>query len=112
VGFIQYQKIATWFQNHATADSADKDPESHRGVRSFIRATTAKDAGATIFKHKVLEEINNQTDAAPGSKDWLAKYPAGLSKVFSELDDDEIEECERTMEKWNKNGPGEKKQQL
>ena len=53
-----------------------------------------------IFRDRIHDEVTLQMDAAPGSHEWLAKYPAALSKVYKELDDDEMAQCEQTLEEW------------
>ena len=50
-------------------------------------------------------------DAAPGSHEWLAKYPTALSKVYKELNDDEMAQCEQILEEWEVNRLGEVQQQ-
>ena len=67
-----------------------------------------KDVVKFIFRDRIHDEVALQMDAALGSHEWLAKYPAALSKVYKELDDDEIEQ---TLEEWEVNGPGEVQQQ-
>lgn len=106
------QKISTWFQNNTKSDSADKEPEDKRGVRSYVRASTAKDAAASLYKDRVHDLIKEKTDSPSGSKDWISHYPAALSKVFLELDEEELERCDETMEEWNKNGPGVAQQKV
>jgi len=101
----------TWFQNQTKADTANKDPEARCGVRSFIRVSTAKDVAAVLYKDRVYKEIKTKTTAVPGSKLWLAMYPKALTKVFGKLSEEELEECDTTMEEWNKNGPGKAQQQ-
>ena len=70
-----------------------------------------KDVMKFIFRDRIHDEVALQTDAALGSHEWLAKYPAALSKVYKELDDDEMAQCKQTLEEWEVNGPGEVQQQ-
>ena len=70
-----------------------------------------KDIMKFIFRDRIHDEVTLQTDDAPGSHEWLAKYPAGLSKVYKELNDDEMAQCKQTLEEWEVNGPGEVQQQ-
>ena len=44
-----------------------------------------KDVVKFIFRDRIHDEVALQMDAALGSHEWLAKYPAALSKVYKEL---------------------------
>ena len=87
--------------------SAEDAPETRKGIRSYIRASTAKDAAGSIHKDRINQIIQAKTESRSGSKDWLAHYPRALNHVFSELTEDEVAACEETRDQWNEAGPGQ-----
>jgi len=63
-----------------------------------------------LFKDQIAEHIATLTNAPSGSPGWLKHYPGAHTNVFSNLDEDELAECENTAKTWNEEGPDEKKQ--
>ena len=59
----------------------------------------------TTHKDIIHDVIAEKTDARSGHKDWLPYYPAALTEVLEGLSEEELQEAEETLEKWNAEGP-------
>ena len=92
-------------------EKADEDPETQRGVKSYFKEYTLRDALNHVYKDRIRAIIQTKIDAAPGSPNWIKEYSKAQSTLLNELDDDELEECHQLVAKWNNTSPDLEKQQ-
>ena len=90
---------------------ANDDPETRKGVNSYVKTYTVRDACKHIFKNRIHDLVQNKTDSKSGSPEWLKHYSSALAEVYHNLDEDEISECRDQASKWNKDGPADEIQQ-
>jgi len=62
------------------------------------KSWTAKSVCSHLFSDHISDEHKRLSDG--GDKD-IGKYRAGLSSVFDELSEDELQQCEEAAERWN-----------
>ncbi len=96
------QSLRTWFGNYASGNAKDDRPgrskSDTRGHPTSARAWTAKSACGHIFADQVSIEQKALSDG--GEKD-IGKYRAALSKVFDDLSEEEVKQCEDSAIEWN-----------
>ena len=92
-------------------EKADEDPETQRGVKSYFKEYTLRDALNHVYKDRIRAIIQTKTDTAPGSPDWIKEYSKARSTLLNELDDNELEECRQLVAKWNNTSPDPEKRQ-
>jgi len=54
-------------------EKANEDPETRRGVKSYFKEYTLRDALNHVYKDRITI-IQTKTDTAPGSPDWIKEF--------------------------------------
>ncbi|KAG1836716.1 hypothetical protein C8R48DRAFT_782882 [Suillus tomentosus] len=58
----------------------------------------------TLRKKELLEKIQDETGAKPGTKEMINHYTKQLNQVIASLSSDELQEAKETAELWNRQG--------
>lgn len=103
-----------WWQNCAkkVASGDDVAPPSQqrdtRGHPASVRSWTPKAVCGRIFSARVSDRQIALT--GDGERKDIAHYPRALREIFSELSEDEKNECSTLCEEWNTTEPSEEHQ--
>lgn len=58
----------------------------------------------TLRKKELLEKIQDETGAKPGTKEMINHYTKQLNQLIASLSPDELQEAKETAELWNCQG--------
>ncbi|KAG2057280.1 hypothetical protein BDR06DRAFT_1005306 [Suillus hirtellus] len=58
----------------------------------------------TLWKKELLEKIQDETGAKPGTKEMISHYTKQLNQLIASLSPDELQEAKETAELWNCQG--------
>jgi hypothetical protein len=99
-----FQSIKEWFYNNGRR-------RTRKPKHTYVKNWTFKKVLAHQRKDDISEEVSSLSGAAPGTKEWMAKYQAGVQVVCNRLTDEEVAEYQKLAEDWNSEAPHAKVQQ-
>jgi hypothetical protein len=96
--------VKLWFYNHGRK-RASKDK------LNYVRKWTLKLVVGHVKKAEVEEICREETQALPGTQEYIAGYQKALAKVVEDLDEEELSEFQDMVKEWNENKPPPEMQQ-
>ena len=118
-----HQKILTWFQNFHKATHSNKAishgksnatssecPQPH-GPFKYQKKYTLRSVVVSCYADQISHCASSDLKAAWGSKPYLQAYPQAVTKTIKSLSKEERADVEKTVEKWNEEGPPDDQKQ-
>ena len=93
--------MRNWFGNESSGHIKEARPSKSkvdtRGHPTGSKAWTAK----SVCVHLFADRISDEHKKLFGAEKSISKYHAALGKVFEELSDEEMKQCEEAAVEWN-----------
>ena len=96
-----FQCVCNWFANYASGNAKERPGKLKSDTRGHLTSTkawTAKLVCGYILSEEISEE---QISLSRGGEKDIGKYHAALTKIFSELEEDNLKKSEELAIKWN-----------
>ncbi|KAG1786203.1 uncharacterized protein HD556DRAFT_1313650 [Suillus plorans] len=100
IRLLKDRKVAyeAWFRSQGTKRKPSKPPIK------IGQKWTERSVVDTLRKKELLEKIQDETGAKPGTKEMINHYTKQLNQLIASLSPDELQEAKETAELWNRQG--------
>jgi hypothetical protein len=90
--------VREWFYNHGRK-------RNQRDKWNYIRKWTVKKVVAHEMKREIEDICKEETQALPGTRDYITGYQKALAQVVEGLDETEVAKFQDMANEWTKKSP-------